>query len=55
MNFNYQKQLVNIWEKGVELYKNGHTDSNTFPITEEIPFLQSIGLNKMDIFDYVED
>ena len=55
MNFNYQKQLVNIWERGVELYENGHTDSNTFPITDEIPFLQSIGLNKMDIFDYVED
>jgi len=55
MNFNYQKQLVNVWEKGVELYKDGNTDSNTFPITDEIPFLQSIGLNKMDIFDYVED
>ena len=55
MNFNYQKQLVNIWERGVELYENGHTGSNTFPITDEIPFLQSIGLNKMDIIDYVED
>ena len=55
MNFNYQKQLVNIWERGVELYENGHTDSITFPIANEIPFLQSIGLNKMDIFDYVED
>ena len=55
MNFNYQKELVQIWEKGVKLYKQGNTSPETFPITDELPFLQSIGLNKMDIFDYVED
>ena len=55
MNFNYQKELVQIWEKGVKLFKQGNTSPETFPITDELPFLQSIGLNKMDIFDYVED
>jgi hypothetical protein len=55
MNFNYQRELVQIWEKGVKLYEEGHTSPDTFPITDELPFLQSIGLNKMDIFDYVED
>ena len=55
MNFNYQEELVRIWEKGVELYKSGHNSPDSFPISEELPFLQSIGLNRMDIFDYVED
>ena len=55
MNFNYQKELVRIWEKGVELYKAGSTEAESFPITDDLPFLHSIGLNKMDIFDYVED
>jgi len=55
MNFNYQKELVRIWEKGVELYKAGHTEAESFPISDDLPFLHSIGLKKMDIFDYVED
>lgn len=55
MNFNYQEELVRVWEKGVELYKSGHTKSDVFPISEELSFLNSIGLNRMDIFDYVED
>ena len=55
MNFNYQKELVRIWEKGVDLYQNGNTEADNFPISDDLPFLHSIGLNKMDIFDYVED
>ena len=55
MNFNYQKELVRIWEKGVDLYQNGNTEADNFPISDDLPFLHNIGLNKMDIFDYVED
>ena len=55
MNFNYQKELVRIWENSVKLYQNGNTSADTFPIHDDLPFLQGIGLNKMDIFDYVED
>ena len=55
MNFNYQDTLVKIWNRGVELYQNGHTNYESFPITDDLPFLKSIGLNKIDIFDYVED
>lgn len=55
MNFNYQKELVRIWENAVELYRNGNTSADTFPIQNDLPFLNKIGLNKMDIFDYVED
>ena len=55
MHFNYQKQLVAVWEKSVKLYKSGHTNPESFPIEDEYPFLASIGMNKMDVFDYVED
>ena len=55
MNFNYQKELVRIWENAVKLYHNGNTSADTFPIQHDLPFLNKIGLNKMDIFDYVED
>jgi hypothetical protein len=55
MNFNYQKELVQIWEKAVKLYQKGNTEAENFPISDDLPFLNNIGLNKMDIFDYVED
>ena len=37
------------------LYQGGKTDSATFPIEDDLPFLSSIGMNKMDVFDFVED
>lgn len=55
MNFNYQKELVQIWEKAVKLYQKGNTEAEKFPISDDLPFLYNIGLNKMDVFDYVED
>ena len=55
MNFNYQKELVQIWEKAVKLYQKGNTEAENFPISDDLPFLNNIGLNKMDVFDYVED
>lgn len=55
MNYNFQKQLVRIWENAEKLYRDGNTSPETFPIQQDLSFLHSIGLNKMDIFDYVED
>ncbi len=55
MHFDYQKELVQIWENAVELYRGGYTSSDTFPIQNDLPFLNKVGLSKMDIFDYVED
>ncbi len=55
MNYDFQKELVRIWEKAVGLYEQGHQDSKTFPLDEELAFLSSIGMNKMDVFDYAED
>lgn len=55
MNVDFHKDLNRIWDKAVKLYREGHTDSANFPIQEDLPFLSSIGLNSMDVFDYAED
>lgn len=55
MNYDFQKGLVRIWEKSVSLYQSGNRDSKSFPIDDELPFLESIGMNRMDIFDFAED
>ena len=55
MNFDFQKELVRIWEKAVGLYEEGHQSADTFPIGDELPFLESIGVNRMDVFDFAED
>ena len=55
MNHNFQSNLVRIWEKSVSLYKSGNHNSESFPIEEDLPFLSSIGMNKMDVFDFAED
>ncbi len=55
MNVDFQKELVRIWEKAVGLYREGHQSADSFPIEEELSFLSSIGLNRMDIFDFAED
>ena len=53
-NFHTQK-LVEIWQKAVELYQSGHQKSVDFPLDDDLPFLQELGMNKMDIFDFAED
>lgn len=55
MKYNFQKELIRIWEKAVKLYKDGNRDPSSFPITEEIPFLHSIGMSLVDVFDFAED
>ena len=55
MKFDFHKQLVQIWGNAVELYRNGHQESSTFPIEQDLPFLESIGMNRMDVFDFAED
>ena len=38
------------------MYKRqGHQDACQFPIEEDVPFLESIGMNRMDVFDFAED
>jgi hypothetical protein len=51
----FHLELSRIWQLAVELYQSGHTTAATFPIDEEIPGLENVGLTKMDVFDYAED
>ncbi len=55
MKFDFHKELVRIWGYAVELYRDGHQDACQFPIEEDVPFLESIGMNRMDVFDFAED
>ena len=54
-HYNYQEKLEELWKTGVERYKSGRrTVENIVDDGEEI-FLTGIGLNVIDLFDYVED
>jgi hypothetical protein len=54
-HYNYQETLQSLWEAGVERYKAGKQTPDSLVEQSEREFLASIGLNKMDLFDYVED
>ena len=54
-HYDYQEKLEELWITGVERYKSGRrTVENIVDEGEEI-FLTGIGLNVIDLFDYVED
>lgn len=51
----FHTELARIWQSAVDLYSLGKTDADTFPIDQEIPILSSLGMSKIDVFDYAED
>jgi len=53
-NFHTEK-LAELWHRAVNLYESGHQDAETFPIEGDLPFLRSLGMNKIDVFDFAED
>ena len=53
-NFHTEK-LAELWHRAVNLYESGHQDGEAFPIEEDLPFLRSMGMNKIDVFDFAED
>ncbi len=55
MHHDYQKRLAEIWTDAVERYKNGHTTPENFLPDEDLSFVESIGMNVMDLFDFAED
>ena len=55
MHHNYQDTLVRIWNDAVERYKQGQTNPEDFLDEEELGFIESIGMNLMDVFDFAED
>jgi hypothetical protein len=53
-NFHTEK-LAELWHRAVNLYESGHQNVETFPIEDDLPFLRSLGMNKIDVFDFAED
>ena len=54
-HYDYQENLEKLWKTGVERYKSGRRTVENIVVDEEEIFLTSIGLNVIDLFDYVED
>ena len=55
MNYNYHSELEKIWKNAVERYEAGQRSTEGFLSEEELKFITSIGMNVMDVFDFVED
>ena len=53
--YTYQKRLKAIWTDAVERFGSGQHSSEEFFDDVTLGELTSIGLNSMDVFDYVED
>jgi hypothetical protein len=51
----HTENLAEIWHRAVNLYESGHQNADEFPIEKDLSFLQSLGMNKMDVFDFAED
>jgi len=51
----FNKHLLRIWENAVSLYQKGYTETNRFPVENDLPLLAGFGMRKMDVFDYAED
>ena len=54
-HYNYQKQLLQVWEKAVSLYQDGNRESDTYFNEEDSAFLASIGASAQEVYDFAED
>ncbi|MBL64213.1 MAG: DUF5069 domain-containing protein [Opitutae bacterium] len=55
MHHDYQRKLTGIWNDAVARYQDGHTSPEGFLTEDERGFIESIGMNLMDVFDFAED
>jgi hypothetical protein len=54
-HYDYLEKLEDLWKPAVERYRNGNTSPKTILKDREEELLAAVGLNVMDLFDYVED
>lgn len=54
-HYNHTRHLKALWQSAVEQYSNGNRQPDSYFSSDEMSFLQAIGLNAMDVYDYVED
>ena len=51
----WTRTLREIYDKAVQLYKEGNRDLDSYFSADETAFLSSIGLRPINLFDYAED
>ena len=51
----WTRNLREIYDKSVDLYRGGNRDSESYFTGEEKSFLSSIGLRPINLYDYAED
>ncbi|MFP6901470.1 MAG: DUF5069 domain-containing protein [Opitutales bacterium] len=55
MHHDYQKRLIQIWNDAVARYQSGQTSPEGFLPEDDLSFINSLGMNLMDVFDFAED
>lgn len=53
--YNLSSDLRDLWQKAEAQYRDGNRDPESFFVGEDRRKLESLGLNPMDVYDYVED
>lgn len=54
-HYNYQEQLHHLWQKAVDLYRQGQRGADTYFSGEEVSWLSANGITPQEIYDYAED
>ena len=54
-NYDYQKQLKEVWEKAVRLYADGNFQPDSYFNETEAEFIASIGVTGQEVYDFAED
>jgi hypothetical protein len=55
MSQTFHTELYRIWESAVDQYKQGGSSPSTIVQEKDLTLLSGWGLNRMDVFDFVED
>lgn len=53
--YSYQQKLKKIWQEAVNRYQKGDRNLDNYFSAITIEELSSMGLNRMDVYDYAED
>ncbi|MGE9289687.1 MAG: DUF5069 domain-containing protein [Puniceicoccales bacterium] len=53
--YGFTGKLLRLWTKAEALYRNGNRNPEEYFDAGETDVLNSLGLNVMDVYDYVED
>lgn len=54
-HYYYISELEKIWNASLARYRDGNREPESFLTEETLEFIQGLGMNVMDIYDFVED